>query len=301
MTPLFWLTLPALATDGPPALVVVDARARNEGWVLEVADIVLEDALPVDVEPGETLHVLGPDGTVDLTPQSGEIWTVSGPEGELWMGLLDDDIRADVVQVRGPTDALEALARTLDAELVDHEGTHWLVREDILLDLPWVEEDAAFDLDAVDVVEVGTAVPEARKSRPPSVAERVQPAVVPVSTAPEHVVQPQHVARPTAHPTVEVALEFNDPSEHLTNDPEPPRAGAPAYVGVVQCGDQWTILDASGRYRTGLSCAPHDPACGGPGRTWALGTHREEALLFEGRTIIAKVLLNGDQLVCRPL
>ena len=124
MSLLFGVVSVALS-DPLVAVVVVDQEARESGYALEIDGWLVDDALPVDVAEGEALQLVAPDGhtePLDLAP--GEAWEVTGPKGEAWMSLLDDEIRTDLIAVKGDARAIDALAKSLDADLVAHLQPH---------------------------------------------------------------------------------------------------------------------------------------------------------------------------------
>jgi len=316
------LLLAFLAADAPPAIVVVDAEARAEGWVLEISGVVLEDALPVDVDvdEGERVHVLGP-GAVDevLSPHAGEVWEVQGAQGELVLWLVNEDVHADVVKVNGTKDAVTALAEEVGAEVVWEHETAWLAREDILFDLPWVTSGVALDVDAVVLVDANVVPPSRRSgsSRAPQLRVAVQTQALSTLKSPA-------VRMPLASSPTPVSVENSGPAklqnqQALSHEPRVEQQGPkvtarmpggelgtsafghplhpPLYVGLVRCSGELITLDASGRFRVGQSCTPDDPACGGSDRQWSL-TSEGRVLLLEGDAVTDRMTIDPETRRC---
>ncbi|MFT5459567.1 MAG: hypothetical protein ACI9K2_006082, partial [Myxococcota bacterium] len=165
------LFLLAVVAQAQPrvAVVVVDEGARQEGYTLQLDDWVADDALPVDVAEGETVVLVSPDGSLDpLDVAPGEVWEITGQSGEAWMSLLDEEVRADVILVRGPVSAIRALARSLDAEIVVDDGKVWLSGPDILLAAPWVEDPLAREVRALELVRVEPDDADPTRDAPPT-------------------------------------------------------------------------------------------------------------------------------------
>jgi hypothetical protein len=222
------------------AVVVVDQEARDQGYALELEDLVVEDALPVDVADGEHVRIVDPDGgrhEIDVAP--GEAWEVTGARGEAWMSRIGQDVRSDVLLVRGDEDAVRALAGALRADVRPGDGGLLLVRPGLLFDAPWA---SAPGLDRVDEVRF-VRVDEAR----PAVRAVVAPVSATIATAPES--PPVPPPTPTAEAAVAPVAAISKPEAPEDVVPtESPAEASPEdrlavaldpgpYVGTYFCGD----------------------------------------------------------------
>ncbi len=140
------------------AVVVVDEEAREHGYVLELDGWLVDDALPIDVVEGDVVQLVGPDGAAHpLDVAAGEAWEITGPQGEAWMSALQEDVRTDLIAVRGDRASVDALATTLGAEVLVRDGVTYLSGRDVLLDAPWVDDPVAQRVREVRLVRVDEA------------------------------------------------------------------------------------------------------------------------------------------------
>lgn len=239
------------------AVVVVDQEARDEGYAIALEDLVVGDALPVDVAEGEHVAVVAPDGErhpLDVAP--GEAWEISGAAGEAWMSRLGEEVRTDVIVVRGEEQAIRALADALGAEVRGDGDRTWLVGEDILFDAPWVDPEGIGELREVKLVRVDEPIPADRPSR--LAAPIAAPVAVAAPTA-------APVAAPSGTPLDAVATTLPTRAKVACPDrkapPPPPPAAPPEpaapsepagtqspeldpmpYARMYLCGDGTPIL-----------------------------------------------------------
>ncbi len=257
------------SADPLVAVVVVDQEAREEGYVLEIDGWLIEDALPIDVAEGESLELIDPSGHVEpLDVRPGEAWEVTGPRGEAWMSLLDDEIRTDLIAVKGSVESVDALAEALDADILLAEGTVYLKARDVLLDAAWVEDELALQIDQVELVRVRKAdkgdedgkLPSAARPRP---ARRT--ASIAASTWTRPVAAPVSVAEPVNAPVEtevsggsaaagapDTSAEPVAPAPEVDEAVEPARAVGEAaylaYAGDYQCRNETLWLNAGGTW-----------------------------------------------------
>jgi len=153
------LAFVALAHAQPlVAVVVVDEEAREHGYALELDGWLVDDALPIDVVEGDVVQLVGPDGAAHpLDVAAGEAWEITGPQGEAWMSALQEDVRTDLIAVRGDRASVDALATTLGAEVLVRDGVTYLSGRDVLLDAPWVDDPVAQRVREVRLVRVDEA------------------------------------------------------------------------------------------------------------------------------------------------
>lgn len=265
---MLWMTAAALAADPLVAVVVIDQAAREEGFALELEDLILEDALPVDVAPGEHVRIVDPDGArheLDVAP--GEAWEITGPDAEAWMSRIGEDVRSDVLVVKGDPIAVRALATALKAEVVREDGQTLLVRDGILFAAPWVVAD---DLDLIDEVSLRrahTARPAVDRTptRRPLAAAPARPLAV-VSATPAAPIVPVLSAVPSA--TTPVAKAKPATSVAALAERSGRRATAVTlarepYFGAWLCGDGRVAFlagnqfSAAGVEGTWVVSAPH--------------------------------------------
>lgn len=254
------LLLSAAQAQPLVAIVVVDQEAREQGYTLEIDGWVVEDALPVDVAEGEQVVLVEPDGrTEPLDVAAGEAWEIVGAKGEAWMSQLDKEVRTDLIAVRGTLESVEALAESLDAQILEEDGLIWLSRKDILFDAPWVEDAEAAAVDEVSLVRVDEpeeptpdrADPVATRPvgvRGPTVdpvatavaATPIAPSVDLVATVPE----PEGVAEPDVEPEADVPEKLALGAVDAVDD-DALRAN---YAGLYLCRDDVLWLDPAGTY-----------------------------------------------------
>ncbi len=268
------------------AVVVVDLEAREEGYALALEDLVFEDALPVDVVEGDRVMVVDPDGgrhPLDVAP--GEAWVVSGPEGEAWMARIGEEIRTDVLLVRGDADAVRGFAEAMGAEVRIDEDQVWLVGRDLLFQAPWAEARGLHRLDDVAFVPVG-------REPPPGAVAAVDPAVggsrrsvsaparVLLDRSPDAVRGSEGEARVlevTPAPEPEAPIEEEVRSERDPLDPGP-------YVGLYHCADgqplalqpggTFAVAGGSGDWSVSAPGVVHLHLAGGGGLRAAIETDR---------------------------
>jgi hypothetical protein len=235
---LVWLSAVAFA-DPLVAVVVIDQAAREEGYALELEDLVVEDALPIDVAVGEHVRIVDPDGRrheLDVAP--GEAWQISGPRGEAWMAKIGEEIRTDLLYVRGEPRAVKALARALHAEVREEDGRTLLLGADILFAAPWVSPEGLDRLDEVSLVEVSG---RAARSDAPAPRRLSAPVVAPVGVAAPGRAAGRESPRVDAaapHDTLPTAATPSDAVASLAVAPTRPALldGRP-YQGLRLCGD----------------------------------------------------------------
>jgi hypothetical protein len=302
-----WISSVALA-DPLVAVVVIDQAARDEGYALELEDLLIEDALPLDVGEGERVRIVDPDGgrhELDVAP--GEAWEVSGPRGEAWMSRLGEEVRTDLLVVRGDPEAVEALARALGAEVVASPERTLLVREGILFDAPWAEVDGLDRLDEVGLVRVEDAAP-ARPASPATLAVRppspvaIAPPSLAAAIAPEKA-EPRVEALPTglARPRVEAPPEAPAEEEPVVEEPvaeepvpellaveEDPLDPVP-YLGVWMCGDGTGLVLSAGGFTS--------PDAKG---TWYVSSPGVVRLLVRG-AVWGRAAIETDRHYCRAV
>jgi hypothetical protein len=261
-----WMTAVASA-DPLVAVVVIDQEARDQGYAVELEDLVLDDALPIDVAEGEQVRIVDPDGgrhPLDVAP--GEAWEVVGPDGEAWMSKLGEDVRTDVLVVRGDEAAIRALASELGARIRVEDGRTLLVGHDVLFAAPWVRSAAVDRVEEVGFVRVhpetareddlpttgrpsaprrmvASAAPTARTVAPPSV---VSTAVVAAAATPK-------APAPTVASTVSGSAGREEVVGEEVVSQVPAAASASLdpgpYVGMYFCGDGTPIaLDGAGHF-----------------------------------------------------
>ncbi|MEQ1566579.1 MAG: hypothetical protein ABMA64_13135 [Myxococcota bacterium] len=270
-----WMTVAVSGFAQPlVAVVVLDQAARDQGYAVELEEWVIDDVLPVDVREGERVRIVDPDGgrhELDVAP--GEAWEIAGPHGEAWMSRLGEEIRTDVIEVRGERASVQRLAESLGATLRIDGDRALLIRDDVLFDAPWV--DAEVDaLDEVRLVRVdATRAPTRTATSAPTRTATSAPtrsATSAPTSAPSSVAAPSaalsapsarvEVNRCTLDPRSVAPPEVAEPPRPVAVEPVPeplpPDAEArwalldPApYVGLFLCGDGTPLLlSASGAY-----------------------------------------------------
>ena len=207
--------------------------------------------------------LVDPDGrTEPLDLAAGEAWEISGPQGEAWMSLLDEEIRTDLLAVRGSPSAVEALAEHLEAEVLSDGSTTWLSAPDILLNAPWVEDSRAAAITEVSLVRVeeslsaeqpstpsagaAAAVPRVPPSRLPADAMPTSEAPTALPEAPAKALRGSTRACADKTPTVArpAAAELVDGWQ----DHDLAAAGMEAYAGTHLCGDDVLWLHPAGSF-----------------------------------------------------
>jgi hypothetical protein len=167
------------------------------------------------------------------------------------MSKIGEEVRTDVIEVRGSADAVAELADALGAEVKARGDRVWLVRDDILFDAPWVGDEERASVDEVRFVPVE---PE------------VQVQTAPSAVAPRPVVRALAPTRAGVAVSLESALSAPAPADGpapasisdilaAVEAPPAPVAVAPttpveldplAYVGLYLCGDGTMLLLSSG-------------------------------------------------------
>lgn len=291
---LAWISAVAFA-DPLVAVVVIDQAAREEGYALELEDLVVEDALPIDVAEGEHVRIVDPDGRrhpLDVAP--GEAWEVSGPRGEAWMSRLGEEVRTDVLVVRGDADAIVSLARALDADVRREDGRVYLVADGILFAAPWAQADGLDRVDEVGFVRRDAAVD-------PGAARRA-PRRIPAAPVAIGVVAPPAVASRPSHRFgsdggspmmgLERALLAADAAPTRPVAPVAP-TGRPAaldarpYLGSWLCADGSVLFLSSGGF-----------AAAGVRGTWFVSSPGVVRLFVHGMPWGRAAFL-GDRPYCR--
>lgn len=254
---LIWMLTAAYAQP-MVAIVVVDQEARESGYALEIDGFVVDEALPLDVAEGERLQIIEPDGRAEpLHVAPGEAWEVVGPDGEAWMSELDNEVRTDVLLVRGEAESIAALAETLDAELIVDGDRTWLAGKDVLLDAPWVDNADGLQLDEVTLVRVDDEAP-VRLTTPAGAADKpirrrakAQPAIASRSAAagseakPESSDSADRSSSPDGSPDDEaVEAALRESSLDFGAD----HAVRGNYAGLHLCADDMLWLHPAGVY-----------------------------------------------------
>lgn len=301
------------------AVVVVDEEARESGYALELGGWLVEDALPVDVVAGDVVRLVGPDGVAErLDVAAGEAWEIAGASGEAWMSALEEDVRTDLIAVKGSEAALAALATTLGAERFERDGVTYLAGRDVLLDAPWVDDPVAQrvrEIRYVRVDELGAAPTADRTAslrtafREGAVRRPAPLAPGPVGPAAETEPAPPSapVAAPVASTTAAPATAASSPvaaSAPVAAEPESPApsavdplAGRPevetlreAYAGMFLCRDNPLYLHPAGVYFIGAHQG-----------TWHVGAPGVVRLLGPDGALWYRAAIDPDRGHCREL
>lgn len=236
-----WMWMSIAAAEPLVAVVLVDREARDEGYAIQIDGWLVEDALPVDVARGEVLELVDPDGhTERMQVAAGEAWEVTGPNGETWMALLDDEIRTDLLVVRGDRQAIDDLADALDARVTEKDGALYLEGKDIVLDAGWADAELALKIEAVSFVKVRARQDDApRQPRAPLSARApmaAAPAPEPVSEAKPTGVIPSVAAVAPSPPTAEVEPAAPVASEVQAFPSDAVLDQLRRYSGIHVCG-----------------------------------------------------------------
>lgn len=236
------------------AVVVVDREARDQGYAIQIDGWLVEDALPVSVAQGEVLQLVDPDGRPEtMQVEPGEAWEVTGPEGETWMALLDDEIRSDLLVVSGPRTAIDSLARDLGATVFEEDGKIFLSGENILLESGWVHDEKALRVEQVSFVKVRAKVAErpqvplaARSSA--TVLEPATRTEVPPASAPSTAEGPAAQAEPASEPSrTKRARREQKVTEDFPSDAE--LAAYQRFAGIHVCNNELLGLRRDGTYQ----------------------------------------------------
>jgi len=255
----------ALAQAEPVvAIVVVDEAAREQGYALQLDGWMVEDALPIDVVEGETVHLVDAEGRKELLDvAAGEAWEVSGDAGDAWMSVLGEDVRTDLVAIVGDPESVVDLATDLGVDVFREGQRYYLKGDDVLFAVPWTKARLASTIREVglvgtdEVLENETrASPPLRPTgahdlprfvppRPPARTARTGPPIIPRPLAevaplaardgrPSAEAPPRHQDLPQAAPTVRLDAEPN-----VSLDPE-------AYAGQYRCRNELMWLHPAG-------------------------------------------------------
>lgn len=247
------------------AVVVVDEEAREHGYVLELDGWLVDDALPIDVVEGDVVQLVGPDGAAHpLDVAAGEAWEITGPQGEAWMSALQEDVRTDLIAVRGDRASVDALATTLGAEVLVRDGVTYLSGRDVLLDAPWVDDPVAQRVREVRLVRVDEAsVAEqparsrAALARPAShrgvVGTKPAPVAAPVleTVAPVKAAAPSVAAVAAPTPPVDEVPPRPSAESSIASDLSRVEHDRERYAGLYLCRGTPLLLHPAGVYLLG--------------------------------------------------
>lgn len=154
--------------DPVVAIVVMDEEAREQGYALELDGWLVEDALPIDVVEGETVHLVDADGQAEpLDVAAGEAWAISGEKGEAWMSVIGEDVRSDLVAVVGEAEAVVDLATDLGVDVFREGNRYYLKGDDVLFAVPWTEARMAATIREVGLVGTDEVLENEREASPP--------------------------------------------------------------------------------------------------------------------------------------
>lgn len=297
MIPLILALIGAAQAEPVVAIAVVDQEARDHGYALEIDGWVADRALPVEIAEGEHVAIVGPDGHVeplDLMP--GEAWEISGPDGEAWASRIGDEIRTDLLAVRGTDASIAALAEALDAQVVADGTTVWLSRDGILFDAPWADDEGELDLAEVGLVRVEARRDPARTGA--AGAARV-PAPVTAATAPElpareavvaPVAAPVTPEAPAAEPVGE-ATDAPSPATHADDDEAfAGWAARERYAGLFLCRDDVLWLHPSGVF-----------SLRGIQGSWTVGAPGVVRLMTDDGAVLFRAAVSPDGGGCRAV
>jgi hypothetical protein len=138
----------ALAACGPETdqrpMLLLDAVARANGYELRVGDWKGAPVTPISVTPMDDVVLTGPTGTQHLTPRPGALGQIEGHQGALRWRSLGTELDPGQLVVRGhDADAVQHLAKTLDARAVQHGDGEWMLEGDAVLEQSaWLEVPA---------------------------------------------------------------------------------------------------------------------------------------------------------------
>lgn len=281
------------------AVVVIDEQARDEGYALQVDDWLVEDVLPVEVAEGERVHLVDADGHRErLDLEVGEAWEVTGAKGEAWMSVLEEEVRTDLIRVKGSPQTIEALAKSLDAKVVVDGDATYLSAERILFEVRWVEEEVARDVREIGLVRV--EVEEVEVSGDSAVATHLGGLLKAAAKGPLDVKQPVGVAVPIASVPVSPEagmFEVLEPTVVAVVSALPvldiPLAGEnarPRYAGTLLCRSSVLWLHPAGMY-----------AVGGVEGTWSVTAPGVVRLYLDDGTLWARAAIDPDTRRCRDV
>jgi len=266
---MWWISA---AVASPVVVVIVDEEARMAGYALEVEDEVLDTPLPVTLHDDEPVHLLGPRGLRERMDLSdGEAWEIQGSSGELWMSLLEEDVRIDLIEVRADSVTVAELARAIDGDVIEEGGRTFVYGPEALYGVARLRGQLAAEVDQVSLVfEDDLADPPSdesiERSRVTSraVVRAVPSAAQSARQTPSMVVLPTSVARPTALRDVGGLFDHATPTGELmavpmaevSTKPNTAALDTEAYAGVHLCRGQLLTLSPSGYYAFGGATGP---------------------------------------------
>jgi hypothetical protein len=221
------------------------------------------------------------------------------------MSALEEEVRTDRIAVRGSARAIEALARSLGAEVIEHEGVTYVHGHEVLLDAPWVADPVAQRVREVRFVPVDDGAEERVDSEPEPPRRPVALRAVAVPT----------VAQP-APKGVESAMvgDATPTSPTLVKVEEPPAVpvdeGAEEKVAEApQPAPETVELDQLERY-AGLYLCRDTPLYLHPAGVYLLGEHQGSwrvsspgvvRLLGPDGELWYRAAIEADRSFCREL
>ncbi len=289
------------------AIVVVDEAAREQGFALQLDGWLVEDALPVDVQEGETLHLVDADGRRELLDvAAGEAWEISGEGGEAWMSVLGEDVRTDLVAVVGDAEAVIDLATDLGVDVFREGQRYYLKGDGVLFDVPWTRARLASTIREVGLVGTDEVLTNERSAHPPVRPEGAHdlPRYVPARPV---VASRTHLAGPTVttlpRPLAEVAPVAAPepapvPAREVQEEPQPAVAlvdsgrtvslDGEAYAGQYRCRDEMLWLHPAGVF-----------AFRGVTGTWTVSAPGVVRMYDHEGQLLAKAAIEADRHFCR--
>jgi hypothetical protein len=140
-------------------MLLLDAVARANGFELRVGDWKGAPVTPISVTPMDNVVLTGPTGTQHLTPRPGSLGQIEGPQGALRWRSLGTELDPGQLVVRGnDSEAVQHLAKTLDARAVQHGDGQWTLEgESVLEQSAWLEVPGG--VSEVEPVDVAGPVP----------------------------------------------------------------------------------------------------------------------------------------------
>ncbi len=252
----------ALAQADPVvAIVAIDEAAREQGYALQLDGWMVEDALPIDVVEGETVHLVDADGRKELLDvAAGEAWEVSGHAGDAWMSVLGEDVRTDLVAIVGDPAAVVDLATDLGVDVFREGQRYYLKGDDVLFAVPWTKARLASTIREVGLVGTDEVLEHETRASPPlrpadaHALPRFVPAAPPARTGRSAIPRPlaevaplaslgalPSAAPPPRHPDLPQAVPTERPhaDPNVSLDPE-------AYAGRYRCRNELMWLHPAG-------------------------------------------------------
>jgi len=125
---LIALVLAAACTpmEGEPALVLIDAEAREAGVEVWIDEAPIEGVLPERVELDEEVWIDAGDGPRELWTEPGVLHHVQGPSGRVEAWFVGVDVGAEQVVLDATEEAADELAAAADADL-EETRDGWLL------------------------------------------------------------------------------------------------------------------------------------------------------------------------------